>query len=150
MIKAILRIALVLCVAGLSFPAYAGDPEAVHQQIEDLLGDADGFAEVFSQLQDAIQSGDHGAVSLLVDYPITIKNHGKTYTMETGGDFVDNFDKLISQPVSEVIANQDYGDLLVNSDGVMFGNGEVWMHRICEDETCTRDVGYWAIYAINN
>ena len=29
-----------------------------------------------------------------------------------------------------------YYSLFVNGDGVMFGNGEIWMNAICLDEAC--------------
>ncbi len=148
MIKTILCSAFLMLVAGISSPGFAGDPEAVHLQIENLLGDADGFAEAFSRLQDAMQAEDSQSVADMTEYPITIKYNGKKYTMKSADQFVENFDGLVSRKIRDSVINQDYGDLFVNSEGVMFGNGEVWMHAVCEDSGCSSS--YWAISAFNN
>jgi len=39
------------------------------------------------------------------------------------------------------VKNQKYEDLFVNSHGVMFGSGEVWVNGLCKDNACkTLDV----------
>jgi hypothetical protein len=37
-----------------------------------------------------------------------------------------------------VIKQQNYGDLFINDQGVMFGRGEVWINGICADSGCKR------------
>lgn len=40
--------------------------------------------------------------------------------------------------MAAAIGRQRYGSLFVNYQGVMFGNGEVWINGICREASCKR------------
>ena len=35
------------------------------------------------------------------------------------------------------VTGQTYENLFVNAEGVMFGNGQVWMGGVCTDDACS-------------
>ncbi|RUM08424.1 hypothetical protein [Rhizobium chutanense] len=127
--------------------AFAGDSD-VYNRIEELHGDAAGFDRPLRQLVQAMRSGDAEAIAGLAEYPLTVKANGETYDVENAEDFVDNFDDLVTPQTRRAVGHQQYGDLFVNSDGVMLAGGAVWMGAVCEDDAC--EASHWAITAINN
>lgn len=139
-----LSLALALAAA---VPAAASEEE-VYERIETLHGDAAGFGEAFSLLQEAMMFGDPVTVADLGAYPLTVGANGEVYDVLAPQDLTDNYDSLISPDTQDLIANQDYDDLFVNGDGVMFGNGELWMALVCQDNACSQ--ADWRIIAINN
>ena len=52
--------------------------------------------------------------------------------------FVANYDILITPSIKDVILSQDFALLFVNQDGVMYGDGDVWVSPICIDDACER------------
>lgn len=116
-------------------PAIADEAE-VDQQIENLLGNAEMFKATIADLQTRIANEDSIAVSAFIDYPITVTINGKRKTLRQAEDLEPLYYDIFTPEITEVIVNQDYGSLFVNGDGVMFGNGEIWMNAICLDDTC--------------
>ena len=141
-----LCLAAVLALA--ASPAAVATEEEVYGQIEALHGDADAFGEAFGLLQDAMMFGDPVTVADLGAYPLTVAANGEVYDVLAPQDLVDNYDALLMPETQDLIANQDYADLFVNDEGVMFGEGELWMALVCEDKACAQ--ASWRIIAINN
>ena len=116
-------------------PALANEAE-VDQQIENLLGNADVFRSTIADLQERVANEDTIAVSAFISYPITVTINGKRKKLRQAEDLEPLYDDIFTPEIIEVIVNQDYGSLFVNSEGVMFGNGEVWMSAVCLDDGC--------------
>ncbi|CAH0339634.1 hypothetical protein [Rhizobium sp. CECT 9324] len=116
-------------------PALADETE-VDQQIENLLGNAEVFKATIADLQGRIANEDSIAVSAFIDYPITVTINGKRKTLRQAEDLEPLYYDIFIPEITDVIVNQDYGSLFVNGDGVMFGNGEVWMNAVCLDDAC--------------
>jgi hypothetical protein len=143
MLRSLASIAVMLCLA----PAVLADEEEVYASIEAIHGNADGFFEVFSGVQEAalfnpIDIAGYGL------YPLTINGNGESYEVVDEQDFIDNFDDLVSQETIEAIANQDVDDLIVTSEGVGIGAGALWITNICLDDGCEET--QWGILSINN
>jgi hypothetical protein len=143
MLRSLASIAVMLCLA----PAVLADEEEVYASIEAIHGNADGFFEVFSGVQEAalfnpIDIAGYGL------YPLTINANGESYEVVDEQDFLDNFDDLVSQETIEAIANQDVDDLIVTSEGVGIGAGALWITNICLDDGC--EEAQWGILSINN
>jgi hypothetical protein len=126
--------------------ALSGDDE-VSAQIESMHGNLQSFNEAFEKLTQAMANNDAEAIAQLSDYPLLVHANGETYDVQSGADVIDNFDTLVSQETRSIVANQAYGQLFVNGDGVMFGDGALWMHNACEDDGCNQS--HWAITSIN-
>lgn len=140
--------ALLAAANAIALPAAAQSTDEVHSRIEALHGDADGFDKTFEQLTQPMGSGDAETVARLGSYPLRVEANSEVYDVLEAQDLVENFDRLVMSETQARVANQDYADLFVNSDGVMFADGALWMTLICEDDSCASSS--WAITAINN
>lgn len=118
-------------------------------QIEAVQGDAEGFGEAFAKLQDGFLF-DTAAENLaeLAAYPLDVMVDGAVVSVTDADELIANFDDLVTKDTQSALASQDFADLIVNSDGVGFGNGVLWMANICTTDSC--DETYWAITRINN
>ena len=135
-----------LLVLALLTPALASEEE-IYASIEDIHGNADGFFEVFSAVQDAAMFNpvDMTAYGL---YPLVINANGEVYDILEEQDFIDNFDFLILPETIAAIAAQDVDDLIVTDEGVGIADGAMWITNICLDDACTET--QWGILSINN
>lgn len=131
-----------------SLPALGQSEEDVYASIETLHGDADGFFELFSLIQDAMMFGDPVTFAANVAYPVTVQANGETYDVLEEQDLVDNFDALVMPETQSAIANQDVDDLIVTSEGVGIADGALWITNICLDDSCGST--QWGIIAVNN
>ena len=125
-------IAFTLLVA----PAFAQSEEDVLAQIETLHGMSTEFGEAFGMLQDAFLFGDPTTIADLAFYPLEVAANGEVYDIAEPQDLVDNFDTLLTQETIDGLSSQDFGDLIVTSDGVGFANGALWMSLVCADDSC--------------
>lgn len=131
-----------------ALPAAAQSEEDVHASIENIHGDADGFFEIFSLLQDAVMLGDPVTVAQYALFPLAVNANGETYDVLEEQDLVDNFDMLVSADTQQALLSQDVADLIVTSEGVGIGNGALWITNVCLDDDCAQT--QWGILSINN
>lgn len=128
--------ALIASTFLISSPGRA-DEASVDQQIETLLGDAPDYKELFYAFKVALEEGKSDIVVSLVNYPLTVTIDGEDATYGSEQELLDAYDSVFTEAIIEAVSAQDYGTLFVNSEGVMIGNGEVWITGICEDSACT-------------
>lgn len=129
-------------------PASAASDDDVTARIEALHGNAGDLAEPLLSLVEAMGNDDAETIASLAEYPLQVNANGETYDIQNAQDFVENYNTLLTDATKQAVAAQQYGDLFVNSDGVMLANGAVWMGAICEGNDCSSS--HWAIIAINN
>ncbi|QKW58353.1 hypothetical protein [Stenotrophomonas sp. NA06056] len=110
----------------------AGDARA---RIETLLGDAAQYEKVFNAFKTAVVAGDRPAVVEEVRFPLNISG-GKKITGP--GEFQRNYEKIITPAVVKAVSAQEFGNVFVNQQGVMIGDGQVWLNGQCLDKACTR------------
>lgn len=113
-------------------PAAADDARA---RIETLLGDAAQYEKVFTAFKTAVVAGDRAAVVEEVRFPLNVSG-GKKITGP--GEFQRNYEKIITPAVVRAVSAQDFGTVFVNQQGVMIGDGQVWLNGQCLDKACTR------------
>lgn len=128
--------------------AIAQSSDEVHGRIEQLHGNAEGFDEAYKLVTEAMKFGDPVTISDLGNYPLTVNANGETYDILSAKDMLDNYDKLVMQETQTAVSEQQYADLIVNSDGVGLANGALWMAGICDNDDCSQM--HWAIISINN
>ncbi len=131
----LLLIAFSVILAG--SPTSRADEASVDEQIETLLGPASDYKELFYAFKVALEEGKSDIVVSLVNYPITVRIDGNEETYASEAELLDGYDDVFTDAILEAVANQEYGDLFVNSEGVMIGNGEVWITGICDDNACS-------------
>ncbi|KAG1477546.1 hypothetical protein G6F54_014071 [Rhizopus delemar] len=54
------------------------------------------------------------------------------------GEFQRNYEKIITPAVVKAMSGQDFGKVFVNQQGVMIGDGQVWLTGECLDKACAR------------
>lgn len=95
----------------------------------------DEYKIAFSFLQDAVKNNDKLVVANMVSYPFKTKlNNAKA--IQNAEAFVQDYDKILTPQIKDVILKQKYDEAFTNQDGLMFGDGEVWLSSICNDEAC--------------
>ncbi|KOQ65069.1 MULTISPECIES: hypothetical protein [Stenotrophomonas] len=116
-------------------PAAEAPAEDARARIESLLGDAAQFEKVFNAFKTAVVGGDRAAVVEQVRFPLNISD-GKKITGP--GEFQRNYEKIITPAVVKAVSEQDFGKVFVNQQGVMIGDGQVWLNGTCLDKACTQ------------
>jgi len=104
-------------------------------RIETLLGDAAQYEKVFNAFRTAVVGGDRAAVVEEVRFPLNI---GGGKTIAGPGEFQRSYEKIITPAVVKAVSAQDFGKVFVNQQGVMIGDGQVWLSGQCLDAACTR------------
>lgn len=129
------RIALAAALLA-GVPAALADDAATDQAIDAALGDHAPYRTLFDSLKTAVAAGDAAAVAKLVDYPITVTIGGRKTKIADPRAFVANYAAIVTPAIAAAVNAQSYGDLFVNSQGIMIGDGEVWINGICRDKSC--------------
>ena len=110
--------------------------KAVSDAIDNNLGDHEKYQAVIKALQNAVAAADAASVAALVDYPISVEIDGKATIIKDERDFVARYKGFMTAQIANAIVATKYSDLLVNSKGVMFGQGQAWLNGICKDDAC--------------
>ena len=104
-------------------------------RIDSVLGDAAQYEKVFNAFKTAVVGGDRAAVVEEVRFPLNIAGGRKI----TGpGEFQRNYEKIITPAEVKAVSEQDFGKVFVNQQGVMIGDGQVWLNGQCLDQACTK------------
>ncbi|WP_414554287.1 hypothetical protein [Stenotrophomonas forensis] len=119
-----------------STPAAAAAEEGdARARIENVLGDAAQYEKVFNAFKTAVVGGDRAAVVEEVRFPLNIAGGKK---ISGPGEFQRNYEKIITPAVVKAMSGQDFGKVFVNQQGVMIGDGQVWLTGECLDKACAR------------
>lgn len=128
--------------AALAFAALSGAAPAFAEDFNTavgaLLGDPASYRQVIEGFQAAVRSGDGKAAAGLVHYPISVDVGGRKIVIRTADDFAARFSTIVTPQIARAVATEAIGDMLVNDQGVMLGQGEVWVGGICLDDGCAR------------
>lgn len=121
-----------------SAPAASGQADTeIDQQISSVLGgNPKAYHEIFEHLQKSLAAGDKAGVAALVSYPIDVKVAGKSEKFADANALVAKFDQVFTPEISKAIAGQQFSSAFVNAQGLMIGNGEVWISGVCKDTAC--------------
>ncbi len=94
------------------------------------IADPQAFNAMFDKLKTAVASGDKEAVADLVLSPLRVKGKNSALKITTREEFLKQYDTLFTEPIKKALANQSKDNLSVNYQGVMVGNGELWLGDI--------------------
>ena len=134
MLRLIATLALIACLGAV--PAWAQSDADTDATIDNVLGDHTLFREAFDAIQQAVSDGDAAAFATWVSYPIKVVADGEEMLLSDEEQFIEHYDNILTDEILQAILDQSWSGLFVNSDGVMFGNGQVWLNGICRDESC--------------
>jgi hypothetical protein len=88
---------------------------------------------VFDALQAAVTADDADAVSRVVIYPLTVNGpRRKGRHIRSRRAFLAEYQDLFDAKHRAVVRRQRFEDLFANWQGVMLGDGELWIGGICE------------------
>jgi hypothetical protein len=132
-----LSAALVCLMVG---PAWAATTAEVNARIESVLGHAGLYESSIKAFQHAVAVGSKEDVAAFIRYPIKVTINGQTKVIRSPEAFVKQYDEIMTPEIVNAVKNQAYGDLFVNDQGVMFGDGQVWMDAICIGSKCRQSV----------
>lgn len=107
-------------------PSEAAPPETAAPA---AATDAAAAVPVFlSTLQAAVAADNRAAVAALVRYPLTTYDNGvATAEYADAAALLAAYDALFTPAVKDAIARATPETLFTNIDGVMIGNGEIWI-----------------------
>jgi hypothetical protein len=131
----LLAIALLAAVLGAA-PAMAETGAEVDDAITTDLGDAAPYHAAFDAIHEAVANDDAAGVATWVSYPITVSVGGKELTINDAAQFETEYETIITGDIKDTILAQEWETLFVNADGVMYGNGQIWLNGICKDDAC--------------
>lgn len=118
-------------------PVLAQTVDDVNATIDQEIGDHSLFETAFADLQGAVADGNAAAVAQYVDFTTPITVDGKEESFADEADFAKAYHRLFTKRVVKAVTEQDYASLFVNSEGVMFGSGELWLNGECTDAACS-------------
>ncbi|MCZ3378630.1 hypothetical protein [Rhizobium sp. AG207R] len=110
--------------------------KTVNQAIDESLGNHTKYETAIKALQKAVAAHDAAGVAALVSYPIRVKVNGKQTNIKSAKAFVDHYDGIMTTGITKAVVDQKYENLTVNYQGIMFGDGQVWVNGICHDSAC--------------
>lgn len=118
---------------GLSIEMWA-DRETTIARINSVLKDAPAFETFFQEFQSAVVKEDHQAVAGLVSYPLRIHGAGDDKLIESRKEFLARYDECLNENVVQAVISQKFGDLFVNYQGCMIGDGQVWFTAVATEK----------------
>lgn len=139
-------VAAIVLALGVDSPALAQTVEETNARLDQVFGEHQSFGEVFDVLYAAVEAGDAATVASLAKYPLRVATSGEEHEIDGEQTFIDNYDSIMTATIKDAIIGQDFALLFVNQDGVMYGDGDVWLSPICLDDACSSS--RWLITAI--
>lgn len=134
MLRVIASLVLVFCLG--AGPALAQTDADTDAAVESALGDHTAYRTAFDAIQKAVADGDKAGFAAWVSYPIDLTAGGKEMTIKDAKHFEEHYDAILTDEIKDTITGQKWQDLFVNYQGIMFGNGQVWINGICKDDKC--------------
>lgn len=138
--KALICLIATIILGSVTFilPAMAQSDKEMNAQLDELFGQHEVYHMFFIDLKKAVSAGDKMAIAAMVDYPITVSIGGKDVRIKSGKDFVSHYDHIFSDKIVTAIEKQTYAALFANDQGIMIGDGEVWINGNCLDHDCKK------------
>ncbi len=89
--------------------------------------DKEAFIRFYYAFKRAVASGDHKTVAGMVNYPLTVSRKKGQIRLKRPSDLVARYHEVFAESVLRVISKQKISRLFCRDQGIMFGNGEVWI-----------------------
>ena len=88
------------------------------------------FKVFFSKLKQLSTEKNIVELSKMILYPLRVKLNGKHVMINDAADFTKEFSRVWTTHVSDSLANQEEATLFCNYQGVMIGNGQIWIKKL--------------------
>ena len=139
--RMVLRIAIALlaCSAGPKLPpgAAAAQPSRASNGCAVISYDEARVAIVLQALKEAARSMTPDPILPFIEYPFTARSAAGNIVIRSTKDMRRMFSRIFTARVRSAILAQNLDDAFSNYQGVMIGNGQVWIAEVCRDQQCT-------------
>ncbi|XSG82578.1 MAG: hypothetical protein ACPW61_02020 [Methyloligella sp. ZOD6] len=125
--------ALLLLLGASATQAIAQSAADTNATLDDLFGDHAPYQAFFEKLKTAVAADDKETVAAMVDYPFQARIDDRAIKIKDRKHFVSDYETVITPEVKQAVAQQTYGTLFANWQGVMIGDGEIWFSGIGDD-----------------
>jgi hypothetical protein len=98
-------------------------------------------AVVLQALKEAVNSLTPDPIEPYIDFPFTARSATGNIVIKSAKDLRRVFPRIFTDRVRSAILAQNLDDAFSNYQGVMIGNGQVWIAEVCRDQGC-RDKKY--------
>jgi hypothetical protein len=103
----------------------------------DLGYDPQQVYAVFAGVQAAFRARDVAKLSELISFPMLLKTPDASVRVQSARELGRYKDKIFSDDLRAVVSAQEFETLFLSSDGMMFGDGQIWLQAQCPDQACT-------------
>ena len=119
--------ALLIALLAVAFdPARADNPYAVAG-----ISNPAQVTQFVVRLKQAMTADDHAAIAAMVKYPLTVySSAGRPATYRNAAALSANYTRVFTPEVKAAVAAAKPDDLFARDQGVMIGNGEIWMNEV--------------------
>ena len=81
-----------------------------------------------SQIKQAVKAKNPQSITHLISFPLRVNQGSRLHTLiKTPLQFIKNYHQIFTAKIIRIIGQQEIEKLFVNSQGIMFGQGELWI-----------------------
>lgn len=142
----LMRMLLLVVGLGAAMLPAAADEAQVDAAIDAGRGSAGSFRTAFAVLQEAVSRADAPTIASLANYPLPVTVDGRRSVLRGEAEFVSRYETVMTEALARIILDQDYGQLRLDGEIVVFGADALRMRPYCTDRSCA--ASYWLITAI--
>ena len=135
------RILLATAIGLLACGPAAAQPRKARNACALIGYDAERVTVVLQALKEAANSMTPDPIEPYIEYPFTARSATGNIVIRSIKDLRRVFPRVFTERVRSAILAQNLDDAFSNYQGVMIGNGQVWIAEICRDREC-RDKKY--------
>lgn len=84
----------------------------------------------FSKIQSYIVNDNKVQLAEEINYPINVKINGELTKIKNKDDLIKNYDQIFNVDYKQLISNSPTKYLFVNYQGIMLGEGYIWINNI--------------------
>lgn len=129
-------LAAVTLLALLAAPVLAQTAADTDATLDLEMGDHVPFKAAFEAIKAAVAADDAEALSAYIPLGEAIMVEGESRVFADEAEFVAAYHEVFTPEIVAAVEGQSYEALFVNSEGVMFGNGQLWLNGLCNDAAC--------------
>jgi hypothetical protein len=135
------RILLATAIGLLACGPAAAQPDKAWKACTVIGYDAERVAVVLQALKEAANSMAPDPIAPYIEYPFTARSAAGNIVVKSIKGLRRVFPRIFTDRVRSAILTQNLDDAFSNYQGVMIGNGQVWIAEVCRDQEC-RDKKY--------
>jgi hypothetical protein len=135
-------------------PASAGPSESrlsvgsIADRLQIAGLEVDETRQFLDTLKTRLAATDRAAVCELASYPLRVRSNQSEQKIADKAACRAAYDEIFNARVAGAVKTQVFDELFTNWQGVMIGNGEIWLSGVCVDSACSRKT--IRLIAINN